>query len=66
MRLETLGLGELNLDRCIGGYSDVLPLNIVSSGSSTGHDLIIWMGHFPGFRHLCFGGGSKRAVDGDS
>jgi hypothetical protein len=36
-RLETLG--ELNLGRCIAGYSDVLPLNIVSSESFTRHDL---------------------------
>jgi hypothetical protein len=34
-RLETLR--ELNLDRCIAGYSDVLPLNIVLS--FTRHDL---------------------------
>jgi hypothetical protein len=36
-RLETLR--ELNLGRCIAGYSDVLPLNIASSGSFTRHDL---------------------------
>jgi hypothetical protein len=36
-RLETLR--ELNLGRCIAGYSDVLPLNIVSLGSFTQHDL---------------------------
>jgi hypothetical protein len=36
-RLETLT--ELNSGRCIAGYSDVLPLNIVSSGSFTRHDL---------------------------
>jgi hypothetical protein len=36
-RHETLR--ELNLDRCIAGYSDVLPLNIVSSGPFTRHNL---------------------------
>jgi hypothetical protein len=36
-RLETLR--ELNLGRCIAGYSDFLPLNIVSSESFTRHDL---------------------------
>jgi hypothetical protein len=36
-RLENLK--ELNLGRCIAGYSDVLPLNIVSSESFTRHDL---------------------------
>jgi hypothetical protein len=34
-RLKTLR--ELNLGRCIAGYSDVLPLNIVSSESFTRH-----------------------------
>jgi hypothetical protein len=32
-------LRELNLDRCIVGYSDVLPLNIVLSRSFKRHDL---------------------------
>jgi hypothetical protein len=36
-RLETLM--ELNLGCCIVGYSDVLPLNIVSSESFTRHNL---------------------------
>jgi hypothetical protein len=30
---------ELNLDRCIANYSDVLPLNIAASESFTRHDL---------------------------
>jgi hypothetical protein len=30
---------ELNLGRCIAGYSDVLLLNVVPSESFTGHDL---------------------------
>jgi hypothetical protein len=30
---------ELNLGRCIAGYSDVLPRNIVLSESFTQHDL---------------------------
>jgi hypothetical protein len=34
-RLKTLR--ELNLGRCIAGYSDLLPLNIVSSESFTQH-----------------------------
>jgi hypothetical protein len=34
-RLETLR--ELNLGRCVAGYSNVLPLNIVSSESFTQH-----------------------------
>jgi hypothetical protein len=49
---------ELNLDRSIADYSDVLPLNIASSESFTRHDFpallgsqIIWKRHFPGFRH---------------
>jgi hypothetical protein len=36
-RLETLR--EVNLGRCVAGYSDVLPLNIVSSGSFIRHNL---------------------------
>jgi hypothetical protein len=36
-RLGTLG--ELNLSRCIAGYSDVLPLNVVPFESFTRHDL---------------------------
>jgi hypothetical protein len=36
-RLEYLR--ELNLGRCIAGYNDVLPLNIISSGSFTRDDL---------------------------
>jgi hypothetical protein len=36
-RLETLR--KVNLGRCIAGYSDVLPLNIVSSGSFIRHNL---------------------------
>jgi hypothetical protein len=36
-RLETLK--ELNMSRCIAGYSDVLPLNIISSDSFTRHEL---------------------------
>jgi hypothetical protein len=42
-KLETLG--ELNSGRCIAGYSDVLPLNVVPSESFTRHErhtLIIW------------------------
>jgi hypothetical protein len=59
-RLETLR--ELNLSRCLGGFFDVLPLNIVSSESFTRHDLPALLathfvgdhmeGHSPGFRHL--------------
>jgi hypothetical protein len=52
-RLETLG--ELNLDHCIAGYSDFLPLNVVPSESFTRHDLpalLVAHGHSPGFRHL--------------
>jgi hypothetical protein len=37
IRIEILK--ELNLGRCIAGYSDVLTLNIVSSESFTRHDL---------------------------
>jgi hypothetical protein len=71
-RLETLG--ELNLGCYIAGYSDVLPLNVVSSESFALHDLPRLLaahfvgdhteGHFPGF--YVSGGGSPRAVDGDS
>jgi hypothetical protein len=50
---------ELNLDRCIAGYFEVLPLNIALAESFTRHDLpallgsqITWKRHFPGFRHL--------------
>jgi hypothetical protein len=73
-RLETLR--ELNLGRCTAGYSDVLPLNVVSSES---HNTIcrrswlpiLWVrgSHGEGTRssdnYVC-GGGSPRAVDGDS
>jgi hypothetical protein len=46
-RLETLE--ELNLSHCIAGYSDVLPLNIVSSESFTRHDLPAFLPtHFVG------------------
>jgi hypothetical protein len=46
-RLETLR--ELNLGRCIAGYSDVLPLNIVSAESLTRHDLAALLAtHFVG------------------
>jgi hypothetical protein len=67
-RLETLR--ELNLGRCIAGYCDVLPLNIVSSASFTRHDLpALLASHFGGtFRGsdiYVFGGGSPRAVDSD-
>jgi hypothetical protein len=45
--LETLR--ELNLGRCIVGYSDVLQLNIVSSWSFTRHNLPTLLGdHFVG------------------
>jgi hypothetical protein len=46
-RLETLR--KLNLGRCIAGYSDVLPMNVVSSQSFTQHDLpALLAAHFVG------------------
>jgi hypothetical protein len=61
------------LDRCIGCYSDVLPLNIVSSESFTRHDLPALLAtHFLSDHTVrtlsgvqIFGGDSTRAVDGD-
>jgi hypothetical protein len=61
--------------RCIVGYSDVLPLNIVSSESFTRHEMPALLAtHFVDY-HMeralnsgdiyVFGGGSPRAVDGD-
>jgi hypothetical protein len=60
-RLETLG--ELNLGRCIAGYSDILPLNVVPSESLTRYDLpALLNAHFvgdhmeaalSGVQHLC-------------
>jgi hypothetical protein len=42
---ERLGvLGALNMGRCIGGYSDVLSLEIVPSESFTGHELPALLG----------------------
>jgi hypothetical protein len=38
-RLRVLGLGTLNMGRCIKGYSDVFSLNIVPSESFTRHEL---------------------------
>jgi ribonuclease HI len=37
-------LGALNIGRCIGGYSDVLSLNIVPSKSKTRHELPALLG----------------------
>jgi hypothetical protein len=71
-RLETLR--ELSLGRCIAGYSDVLPLNIVASESFTRQDLPALLathfvsggGTFWGSDIYVFSGDSTRAVDGDS
>jgi hypothetical protein len=43
---------ELNLDRCIADYSDVLPLNIASSKSFTRHDLLVLLGSHIGRDHM--------------
>jgi hypothetical protein len=53
---------ELNMGRCITGYFDVLPLNIVSSESFTRDEVPALLAHFVadhmerallGFKHLC-------------
>jgi hypothetical protein len=44
-KLETLK--KLNMGRCIAGYSNILPLNIVSSESFTLHELpLLLVGYF--------------------
>jgi hypothetical protein len=58
-------LRELNLGRCIAGYSDVFPLNIVSSETFTRHNLPALLAtHFVS-EHM-EGALSPRAVDGVS
>jgi hypothetical protein len=54
------------------GYSDVLPLNLVSSESFTRHDFSALLAtyfvsdHMVGSDIHVFGGGCSRAVDGGS